>query len=160
MARIAKIMVKQWPEQHQLTVRRTIDFFREYADFMDNAVKDIMSLLEETGKFPASGPIVCFHNVELTALDVEIGFRVAEPLPGRDAVRTQTVPPQTVAVTIDRGPYEEQDPTMEALMEWLPRHGYAAAGGICYHYLNDEEQPTSEYLTEMFIPVRKKSAEK
>lgn len=29
MARIAEIMIKQLPEQHMLTIRRTINFFEE-----------------------------------------------------------------------------------------------------------------------------------
>ncbi|WP_301629260.1 GyrI-like domain-containing protein [Paenibacillus apis] len=38
-------------------------------------------------------------------------------------------------------------------MKWIPEHGFVAKSGIYYHYLNDEEQPQNEYLTEMYIPV-------
>ena len=155
MARISKIMIKQFPVMHLLSVRKTIDFMNEYADFMGSAIEAIQSCIEKQGAYPGSGPVVCFHNVDLEALDVEIGFRVAQPIEAAGMVQATVIPLQTVAITIDRGPYEQQDPTLEALMSWIPEHGYEAAGGIYYHYLNDEEQPESEYLTEMFIPVRK-----
>lgn len=155
MARISKIMVKQLPEQHMITVRNTIDFFSQYADFMGDTVGGILSLLEENDVFPASGPIVCFHNMELETLDVEIGFEIAAPIEVVAPMKVMTLPSRTVATTIDRGPYEEQDPTLEALMRWIPENGFVADGGIYYHYLNDEEQPQAEYLTQMLIPVKR-----
>ncbi len=155
MARISEITVRQLPEQHMLTLRKTIDFFSEYADFMGNAIGGILPLIAERGVFPSSGPIVCFHNMELEALDVEIGFQIARPVEGNGDITSKTLPSHTIAVTIDRGPYEKQDPTLEELMNWIPEHDFETAGGIYYHYLNGEEQPQSEYLTEMYIPVNK-----
>lgn len=154
MARISEITVKQQPEKHMLTVRKTIDFFTQYAGFMESAVNSILTLIEESAALPSSGPIVCFHNMELETLDVEIGFEVARPIPVKDPVQASIIPVRTVATTIDRGPYEKQDPTLEALMQWIPENGYKALDGIYYHYLNDEQQPESEYLTQMFIPVK------
>lgn len=155
MARISKIMLKQLPEMNLLSERKTIGFFKEYAEFMGSVVGDINSLLTENGAFPSSGPIVCFHNIDLEALDVEIGFEVAQEIAPKSQLKYSVLPSRTVAITIDRGPYEQQDPTLEALMKWIPENGYQVAGGIYYHYLNDEEQPQSEYLTEMYIPVKK-----
>ncbi len=155
MARVSEIMIKQLPKQHMLTIRKTIDFFSEYAGFMGGALETILSLIEENGEFPSSGPIVCFHNMELETLDVEIGFQIAQPISSMNEAGARIIPSRTVAAAIDRGPYENQDPTLEELMKWIPEHGYEAAGGIYYHYMNGEEQPQSEYLTEMFIPVIK-----
>ncbi|MBU5361673.1 GyrI-like domain-containing protein [Enterococcus raffinosus] len=155
MTKIADIMVKQLPEQHMLTHRKTINFFEEYAEFMGEAIGRILKLIEENEAFPSSGPIVCFHNVDLEALDVEIGFATPKPLKAQNELHTLTHPIRTIAVTIDRGPYEQQDPTLEALMKWIPENGYEALGGIYYHYLNDERQPENEYLTEMYIPIQK-----
>lgn len=153
MTRIAEITVKQLPEQHLLTIRKTIAFFEEYAEFMGDAVGIIQQLIEKSGALPSSRPIVCFHNIDLEALDVEIGFVTPRRIDAMGEVHSVTLPIRTIAVTIDRGPYEKQDPTLEALMKWVPDHGYEAVGGIYYHYLNGEDQPDSESLTEMYIPV-------
>ncbi len=155
MARISRIMIKQLPERHMLTVRKTIDFFTEYSDFMNEAIGAILPLIEENDAFASSGPIVCFHNMELETLDVEIGFQTAQRIKAKGDVRAQVLPLRTVVVTMDRGPYEKQDDTLEDLMAWIPEHGYAVDGGIYYHYLNGEDQPPNEYLTEMYIPVIK-----
>ncbi|MBO0452652.1 GyrI-like domain-containing protein [Candidatus Enterococcus murrayae] len=155
MTRIADIMLKQLPEQHMLTHRKTINFFAEYADFMGETINDILQLIEENKALPSSGPIVCFHNIDLEKLDVEIGFATPRSIEAKDEIRSLTHPIRTVALTIDRGPYEKQDPTLEELMQWVPDHDYQAIGGIYYHYLNGEEQSENDYLTEMYLPIKK-----
>lgn len=137
-----------------LSVRGTIDFFAAYSDFLGKAIGEIRPIMEANGAFPSSGLTVCFHNMALEALDVEVGFAVARPIEPRGHVRASRLPARTVAVAIDRGPYEKQDATLEALMEWIPANGYAVAGGIYYQYLNGEDQPQGEYLTEMSIPIK------
>lgn len=154
MTRISKIRVKQMPEKQLLSMRRTIDFFTEYSDLMAEALEKIDQILKENELLPASGPVVCFHTIDLAALDVEIGLEVAIPVTITGAeVQCKTVPSQRIAVTIDRGPYEEQDPTLEALLAWVKKQGYSITGRIHYHYLNDEEQQPTDYLTEMYIPI-------
>ncbi|MDU5336409.1 GyrI-like domain-containing protein [Enterococcus sp.] len=155
MTKIAAITVKQLPEQHLLTIRKTIAFFEEYAEFMGNAVDIIQRQIEKNGALPSSGPIVCFHNIDLDELDVEIGFVTPRRIDATDETHSVTLPIRTIATTIDRGTYEKQDPTLEALMKWIPEHGYETTGGIYYHYLNGEDQPQNEFLTEMYIPVKK-----
>lgn len=117
-----------------------------------NMIVDIIKLLAL--RVPSSGPIVCFHNVELETLDVEVSYEIALPVEPSGDVIACIVPSCTVASTIDRGPYEMQAATLDELMKWIPEHGFAANGGIYYHYLNDEEQLQNEYLTEMYIPVK------
>lgn len=157
MTRIADIMLKQLPEQPMLTLRKTINFFEDYANFMGEAINSILQLIEENNALPSSGPIVCFHNIDLEKLDVEIGFATPRVFEDKDEIKSLTQPIRTIALTIDRGPYEKQDPTLETLMKWISDHGYEAVGGIYYHYLNNEEQSENEYLTEMSIPVEKMS---
>ncbi len=89
MARVSEIMVRQLPERHMLSVRKTIDFFAEYADLMGAAVGGILALIEESGTYPSGGPVVCFHNMALESLDVEIGFEVARPVAGSGAVAAE-----------------------------------------------------------------------
>lgn len=154
MTRISRLTVKEMPEKQLVTIRRTIDFFAEYSEMMDEVLQKIDKVLTASKLLPASGPIVCFHNVDLAALDVEIGMEIAFPVVLKESeVQCKTIPARKIALTIDQGPYEEQDPTLEALMAWINEQGYSMVGGIYYHYLNDEEQLPKEYLTEMYIPI-------
>ena len=155
MTRISTIMEKKMPEMQLLTLRRTIHFFEEYSDFVGEAVTKISQLIEKADSFPSSGPIVCFHNIDLEKLDVEIGFQVVESIAGTETINEVTIPARTVVTAIDLGPYEQSDPVMEELLNWIPANGYHQAGGIYYHYLNDNERPEAELLTEIYIPITK-----
>lgn len=153
MTRISQILEKKLPEIQLLTLRRTIHFFEEYSEFVGEAVTKISQVLKKADSFPSSGPIVCFHNVDLEALDVEIGFQVAETIRETETINAVTLPACTVVTAIDLGPYEQSDPVMEELLNWIPANGYQQAGGIYYHYLNDNERPDTELLTEIYIPI-------
>ena len=155
MTRVSKIMEKRIPERQLLTLRRTIHFFDEYSEFVGEAVTKLSQVIAKADSFPSSGPIVCFHNIDLEALDVEIGFQVAEPIPKKETINAITLPACTVVTAIDLGPYEQSDPVMEELLNWIPAKGYQQAGGIYYHYLNDNERPEAELLTEIYIPIKK-----
>lgn len=155
MTRISKIMEKKMPKMQLLTLRRTIHFFEEYSDFVGEAVTKISQLIEKADSFPSSGPIVCFHNIDLEKLDVEIGFQVVESITGTETINEVTIPARTVVTAIDLGSYEQSDPVMEELLNWIPANGYQQAGGIYYHYLNDNERPEAELLTEIYIPITK-----
>lgn len=154
MARISKIKVKELPERKFLSIRKTIDFFKEYSDFVGNSINQIERLLEVNEAFPCSGPIVCFHTIDLESLDVEIGFEVAKPFLSEGEIRFSILPTQVVVTAIDQGPYEQQDPTLEEIMNWISKHNFEAIGGIHYQYLNEEEVENN-CLTEMSVPVKK-----
>lgn len=154
MARISAVSLKQQPEHYTLTVRKTIDFMAEYAAFAAQALDETSLHLHRLGLLPISGPIACFHNTQLKALDVECGWQLATPVESSGHLLCTHVPGRRVATAIDLGPYEQQDPTLSALLQWVQREGYEASGPICYRYLNDTDRPESEYLTEMFLPLR------
>lgn len=154
MARISSISVKQEPGHLTVTIRRTIDFMKEYAEFAGQAFEKTGDYLKELGLYPIDGPIVCFHNMALESLDVEIGWQIVQKVEDRGEITCNRVPSRRVVTAIDLGPYEEQDPTLLEILDWLKANGYEAQGPIYYCYLNDTERPPSEYLTKMSLPIR------
>ncbi|NTL99156.1 GyrI-like domain-containing protein [Enterococcus faecium] len=153
MTRINKIEKKRLPDMNILSMRRTINFAEDYSSFMGEAINKIVELIRDEEGYPSSGPIVYFHNINLEKLDVEIGFQVAEPIAGRDKIKYSTLPKRTVVGTIDQGPYIEQDSTLHDLMEWIDENNYQTVGGIYYHYLNDDDRPEKDFLTEMYVQI-------
>lgn len=154
MARISKITLQQQPSFHALTIRKTINFMDEFSTLADYAFKKIAKYLEAVNMLPGGAPIICFHNMDLEHLDVEIGFPVAAPVSGKDDMMATTVPTQKVVTAVDVGPYEQHDATLNELFAWAQSNGLELSGEVYYQYLNDEEQPESEYLTVMSVPVK------
>jgi effector-binding domain-containing protein len=154
MARISSITLFQQPSFHSLTIRKTINFMEAFSDFAGYSFDKIAKYLESQNELPSDAPIVCFHNMDLENLDVEIGFPVACPLNGKDDIAASTIPSLKVISTIDLGSYEKQDPTLEELFTWIQENGYEMQGEIYYQYLNDTERPENELLTKMIIPIK------
>ena len=153
MARISNISIKQQPEHYTLTVRKTIDFMKEYAEFAEQALAQTDAYMEELDVFPISGPIACFHNTDLEQLDVEMGWQITRQAKNKNEIRCNQIPARRIVTSIDMGPYEEQDPTLTDILEWLDTNDLQLQGPICYCYLNDTERPATEYLTQMLLPV-------
>lgn len=153
MARISDISIKQQPGHYTLTIRKTIDFMQEYAAFAEDALRQTGDYLQQLGLNPISGPIACFHNTALEALDVEMGWQIIRPVENAGNMICTGIPARKVVSAIDLGPYEAQDPTLIDIMGWIEENKVAAQGPICYCYLNDTNRPAAEYLTQMIIPV-------
>ncbi len=63
------------------------------------------------------------------------------------------VPPQLVASTMYRGPYERVAPVYRQLAAWIDAHGYANAGPPEEVYFSEPGTPPEETVTEIRIPV-------
>ncbi|MCC0656377.1 GyrI-like domain-containing protein [Clostridioides sp. ES-S-0123-01] len=158
MARISNITMAEQPSYCILAIRKTIDFMVEFSEFSQQSFRKISNYLEEKGILSAGAPIVCFHNMDLEKLDVEVGFPVANHsvfnnMDTENEILQKIVPTQKIITAIDLGPYELQDPTLEELFLWAKDSGYELYGDIYYQYLNDLNRPESEYLTKMMLPI-------
>jgi effector-binding domain-containing protein len=154
MARISGITLIQQPSFHALTIRKTINFMIEFSEFAGYSFDKVLKYLDSLNELPGGAPIVCFHNMGLENLDVEIGFPVAKPLSGKDDIAANTLPSQKIVSAIDLGPYEKQDPTLEEIFAWIQSNGYEMKGEIYYQYLNDTERSENELITKMILPIK------
>ncbi len=154
MARISNITLTQQPEFHTLTIRKNINFITEFSDFAGQSFDKITTYLESINVLLGGEPIVCFHNMDLENLDIEVGFPTAIFVSGKDEMSAQTIHSQKVVSAIDLGAYEKQDPTLEEIFAWIQENGYEMQGKIYYQYLNDTNRPENEFLTKMIIPVK------
>jgi effector-binding domain-containing protein len=150
---ISKIQLFEQPEQPVLAIRRTIHF-NDYPQIAGAAYEEIMAYAAQHAWLFAGGPYVCYHNSDLEKLDVEMGFPLAKPVPGKDEIRGYSLPASKVVSGIFLGAYEESDPLMLEIIRWIADHGYEQEGTIFNYYLNNEERPTGELLTRIAVPVR------
>lgn len=122
MAIISKINLLEQPEQYVLSIRTTIHF-NDYPNTAKEAYEKIMKYAELNGLLLSGGPYVCYHNADLENLDVEMGFPVAKPVLGNDDIAGYTIPVQKAVTSIFLGAYEDTDPLMYEIMQWIKKHG-------------------------------------
>ncbi len=153
MAIISKINLIEQPEQHVLSIRTFINF-DDYPRVAAKAYGKIMDYIIQNDLLPSGGPFVCYHNADLKNLDVEMGFPVAKPVSGEGEVLGYTILHRKVVSGISLGPYEDTDPLMMEIIQWMAEHGYEQQGGIYNYYLNDDDRPTCELLTQIIMPIK------
>lgn len=153
MSRITDITVVDQSAYYALVIRKTINFMNEFQEFSAQGYAKIMDYIKSKNTFAGGAPIVCFHNMDLEKLDIEIGFPIATKMDGVDNIQCIEIPSQKIVTAIDQGPYELQDPTLEELFAWINSSPYKMIGDIYYQYLNTPNRPASEYLTKMILPI-------
>ena len=82
-----------------------------------------------------------------------MGFPVARLTSGNGDIAGYTIPVQKVVSGIFLGAYEDTDPLMFEIMNWIIEHGYKHKGKIYNYYLNDDDRNASELLTQIVVPV-------
>ncbi len=153
MSIISKINLLEQPKQHVLSIRITINF-NDFPNTAKLAYDNITEYAECNNILLSGGPFVCYHNTDLDNLDVEMGFPVARPISGMGNIVGHTIPVQKSVSGIFLGPYTDTDPLMMEIIKWIADHGYEQQGQIYNYYLNDDDRPAAELLTQIIVPIK------
>jgi len=93
--------------------------------------------------------------MDMQDLDVEIGFRTSNELPGRGDIQASEIPGGKVATCVRTSPYAEIQPAYDALLRWIIENGYGTTGVAYEIYLNDPSQtPPAELKTQIVLPLK------
>jgi effector-binding domain-containing protein len=145
--------VQDIPARPTLSVRR-VAAVQELPQAMGSAYGAVMAYAGAQG-IPVEGPAyVIYYNMDMSALDMEIGFFSPQELPtaGED-VQSGHFPAGRWATVEHVGPYDGLKDAYAALEAWVAAHGFTPTGLACEFYFNgpDEASP-SEYRTQaMFM---------
>jgi len=110
----------------------------------------IMQHISETGGKPLDAAFAAYYNMDMENLDVEMGFPVEKPIPGKGEIRSGEIPAGKQASCMYKGPYSEMAPVYEAMTRWIAENGQTPTG-VCYefYYNSPMEVPESELLTKI-----------
>ena len=154
MPRISDIGLLHKREQPVLCVRATTSV-QNLPALIGGSYGKMAAYLAELGESISDMPYVGYFNQDMNALEVEIGFPVAKPLPEKEGIVAGTVPEGLVAFCIYRGAYGDMVQTYGELHEWITKNGYVPTGAAFEHYFNGPGVPESDLLTMISMPVKK-----
>ena len=136
-------------------VVRTRTSVQNLPNALGQAYGAVSGYLGGLGQVPAGPPFSAYYNADMEDLDVEIGFPVAQALPGEGEVQAGRMQGGTVAMCRHVGPYSKIGPAYEALTAWMAENRYELAGPAYEIYLNDPGvTPHSQLQTQVIFPVR------
>lgn len=115
----------------------------------------IMRHLGEIGEQPAGAPYTAYYNLDMQDLDVEMGFPVARPLPGKDEIKPGEIPRGRYVSCMYKGVYSGMEQPYNEMFKWVEKNGFEPKG-VCYEYYfnSPQEVPESELLTKIVIALK------
>lgn len=122
---------------------------------LGKAYSSIIAYLNELGEQPAAAAYAAYYNMDMEDLDVEMGFTVAQAIPGKDDIQAGEIPAGRQVSYLYKGAYQDMAPVYEAINRWIAEKGYEPTG-ICYefYYNSPLEVPENELLTKIVFPVK------
>ncbi len=107
------------------------------------------------GEAPAGIPYVAYFNMDMQDLDMEVGFKISRPMPGKGPIQAGTLPNLPVATCTYTGPYPEMRSAYEELNRWVEEKGLQASGIVYEFYLNDPATTPAEALETQIVFILK-----
>jgi len=114
----------------------------------------IYGYLFEVGRQPTGAPYVAYLEMA-EEFDIELGFPVAEELPGRGELYMSKTYEGKVVTGTHKGSYQGLERAYHEIFKYIEKNKLDAVG-ICYDfYLNDPTYiPEDELLTKIVVPVK------
>ena len=149
-----KIKLNEQKAQPVLSIR-TKTSLENLPKLIGESYHKIMDYLNELGKQPADIPFTAYHNLDMQNMDVEMGFPVAKPLPGKGDIKASEIPPRKIVSYMYKGLYSGMEPVYNEIFKWINEKGYQPTGVYYEYYYNaPDEVPESELLTRIVIPLQ------
>lgn len=134
---------------------RTRTAMENLPQVIGEAYGKIIRYLEELGEQPADVPYTAYYNLDMQDLDVEMGFPVVKPLPGKGEVESGEIPRGKYVSCMYKGAYSQMERPYNEMFKWIEENGYEQKGVYYeYYYNSPHDVPESELLTRISMPLK------
>ena len=113
----------------------------------------IVGYLAERGDEPVGPAFAIYYNMDMDDLDIEAGFVVPQPVPGRANIAACEIPEGMFAVCHYVGPYNGVSAAYEQLTKFVADQGYMPTGPAYEWYFDGPETPPEKTRTDAAFPV-------
>ena len=141
--------IVEYPDRPVLSVK-THAAVQELPKVLGDVYGRIMKYLGELKVEPTGMPFVIFNDMEMSNLNIEVGFEAPAGLAGKGDLIPGIIPAAKVVSCVYTGPYEECGPAYEAMAKWMLENKLEGTGVAIEFYLNDPQvDPPAKTRIEM-----------
>lgn len=146
--------IKDVTSQKTLMVR-LITPLSKISEVMGEVYGEIGAYVQRKGLQFSGAPYAMYYNMDMEALDVEMGFPVAGDDKGEGRITPGEIPGGKIATAIHTGPYDKLEETYNKLMEFVKEDGKNVQEWMYEYYLNSPMEVKPEELqTQICYPLK------
>lgn len=135
--------------------RRTVAAVTSLPQILGEAFDVLMNYLGKHDQQPVGAPYVAYFNMDMQALEMEVGFPVAAAMPAEGVVEPGEMPAGHYASVMHTGPYPTLGEAYQTLNEYIVSQGKEATGVAYEVYLNDASITPADLLqTKILFPLK------
>jgi effector-binding domain-containing protein len=117
--------IDQRPETHYLGIRTQVTLQEMGSGIIPQLHGEIMQWMQQQGAAPAGAPFMRYHIIDMSKkLDIELGWTVAQSLPGNERITAGVIPAGRYASLIYTG-IDNGIEGNRVLIEWAKDNGIA-----------------------------------
>lgn len=147
------IEVVEMPAMPALTMRRH-SAVQNLPAVLGEAYGKIMQYACSKG-FNMPGPaFVVYYNMDMSDLDIEVGFVAGGAVEGNEAISGSEIPAGPYVTAMHIGPYEAMAPLYEAMSAFILEKGLTASGiAVELYYNSPAEVPEAQLKTKVMLAL-------
>ncbi len=153
MPLISEINLLQKPEQAILSIRFRTPVEKLPMHIGESYAK-IAAYMGDVGIHPSGDPFVAYHNMDMQDLDVEIGFPVASPIPGKEDIRSCSIPAGLFIFAMYQGPYEQMKDAYDEIGKYIEQNKLVPSGVAYEIYYNGPDVLPDKLLTKIEFALK------
>ena len=165
-----EIVVKSVPEQTVASTYQVVPHVSEIEFYCTELFLAVYASLQEQEIQPVGPEVLLFHSEEYSEVDLEI--EAAVPVSDKylqaamsdESIKFQKIPASELSASmIYEGPFDEVDPAVLALFEWVGAHQHTILGPVREVHHTDSEffgrEGQEEPVLEIQVPIQKSDLE-
>lgn len=149
-----KCEIKEMPAQSAVAIRKRTSL-EDLPQTIGQGFGAVAQYLGEIGQQPAGAPYVAYYNMDMSDLDIEIGFPASKKLSGKGEIKASRIPGGKTGTCLYTGPYQKMPPAYEALTRLIAEKGLEPTG-VAYevYYNSPMDTEPSKLQTLILFPLK------
>jgi effector-binding domain-containing protein len=151
---VINVEIKDMDEKLALMIRKVTPV-QDMPSVLGQCYGEIIQYVKEIGAKEPLESFVIYYNMDMSNLEIDIGFTVHNKLPGRDHIKMSSIPGGKYAVALHEGPYDTLPNTYNELTEYVNEKEYEVENWVYEVYLNNPmDNPEEPPRTKIYFPLK------
>jgi len=146
--------VKDFDEKLALMIRKNTPV-KDMPMVLGDCYREIIQYIQEMKAKEPIESFVIYYNMDMSNLEIDVGFTVPERLPGRGHIKMSSIPEGKYAVALHEGPYENLSDTYNELTAYVKEKEFEVDSWVYEVYLNSPmDNPDEPLRTMIYFPLK------